>query len=82
MKRLDQTLDRFDRSATTRSDGQFLVAIARKARDVRAAQKKYFLHRDKTNLINSKRLEKELDELLDAEIEASSLFDGGEPDCP
>jgi hypothetical protein len=41
-----------------------ILAIARLARDVREAQKTYFADRNQTNLIRSKQLEKELDELI------------------
>lgn len=41
-----------------------LINIAKAARDVRAAQATYFKSRDRSDLIESKRAEKILDDLL------------------
>ena len=43
----------------------FLINVAKLAREVRGAQARYFETRERTDLIEAKRLEGEIDRLLD-----------------
>jgi hypothetical protein len=57
------------------SKTDFVHAIAEKAAEVRKAQKRYFADRTRENLAASKKVERELDVLLDEHGKAEGGLD-------
>lgn len=63
---LDVIMRRAQAKVSVGTDGFWhLFAIAKVARECRDAQKTYFETRERTHLIEAKRLEKELDDLIE-----------------
>lgn len=60
------TLDDLKPHYLTPEMGERLIEVAKKAVEVREAQKIYFKNRTQENVVKSKVLEKELDSLLES----------------
>lgn len=70
-KRLDLILGK---TPAPGSDGEYLMKIAAKAREMRDVQKSYFKSRTVEKLEISRAVERLLDALLDEETKAPDLF--------